>query len=69
MAVRVLPDHCARAPHGERLVALGATVEHRFVDHTWLLDPEGNDFCVTDTSGPRAALGRGDEREGLGAGG
>jgi hypothetical protein len=32
----------------ERLVGLGATVEGRFADHTWMLDPEGNDFCVTD---------------------
>ena len=32
----------------ERLVALGATVRERFDDHTWMLDPEGNDFCVTD---------------------
>jgi hypothetical protein len=33
----------------ERLVELGATVKQEFDDHTWLLDPEGNDFCVTDT--------------------
>lgn len=32
----------------ERLVGLGATVKERFDDHTWMLDPEGNDFCVTD---------------------
>lgn len=32
----------------ERLVALGATVRERFDDHTWMLDPDGNDFCVTD---------------------
>lgn len=32
----------------ERLVKLGATVKQEFDDHTWLLDPEGNDFCVTD---------------------
>ena len=31
-----------------RLVALGATVKQRFDDHTWMLDPEGNDFCVTN---------------------
>ena len=30
-----------------RLVALGATVVERFETHTWLQDPEGNDFCVT----------------------
>ncbi len=34
----------------ERLVVIGATVKDRFVGHTWLLDPEGNDFCVTDPS-------------------
>jgi hypothetical protein len=32
----------------ERLVQLGATVKERFDGHTWMLDPEGNDFCVTD---------------------
>jgi hypothetical protein len=33
-----------------RLVRLGATVKERFDDHTWMLDPEGNDFCVIDNS-------------------
>lgn len=32
----------------ERLVGLGARVKERFGDHTWMLDPEGNDFCVAD---------------------
>ena len=32
----------------ERLVDLGATVVRSFEGHTWLRDPEGNDFCVTD---------------------
>lgn len=32
----------------QRLVALGAQVRERFDRHTWMLDPEGNDFCVTD---------------------
>lgn len=32
----------------ERLIRLGARVQHDFADHTWLIDPEGNDFCVTD---------------------
>lgn len=32
----------------ERLLALGATVREVFEDHTWMRDPEGNDFCVTD---------------------
>lgn len=38
----------SRASEVERLVALGATVKQVFDDHTWLLDPEGNDFCVVD---------------------
>ncbi|HTZ94095.1 MAG TPA: VOC family protein [Streptosporangiaceae bacterium] len=40
-----------RAPHTmdsevERLQAEGATVAERFDDHTIMLDPEGNVFCV-----------------------
>jgi hypothetical protein len=31
-----------------RLVALGASVREDFEAHTWMQDPEGNDFCVTD---------------------
>ena len=31
-----------------RLVGLGATVVETFDAHTWLRDPEGNDFCLTD---------------------
>jgi len=31
-----------------RLVELGASVRERFDGHTWMLDPEGNDFCITD---------------------
>lgn len=31
-----------------RLVDLGATVVETFDAHTWLRDPEGNDFCLTD---------------------
>ena len=38
----------SRKSEVERLVTLGATVKQEFDDHTWLLDPEGNDFCVTD---------------------
>lgn len=38
----------SRKPEVERLVRLGATVKQEFDDHSWLLDPEGNDFCVTD---------------------
>jgi Glyoxalase-like domain len=39
------PDHDVEA---ERLVHLGATVKERFGEHTWMRDPEGNDFCVTN---------------------
>lgn len=38
----------SRKSEVERLVRLGATIKQEFNDHTWLLDPEGNDFCVTD---------------------
>jgi hypothetical protein len=31
-----------------RLVALGASIRERFGSHTWMRDPEGNDFCLTD---------------------
>lgn len=39
-----------RATEVRRLVELGATVREELDDHTWMLDPEGNDFCVTDVS-------------------
>jgi hypothetical protein len=32
-----------------RLISLGASVAETFGSHTWMRDPEGNDFCVTDT--------------------
>jgi hypothetical protein len=31
-----------------RLVSLGASVAERFATHTWMRDPQGNDFCVID---------------------
>ena len=31
-----------------RLIALGASVRQELPAHTWMLDPEGNDFCITD---------------------
>jgi hypothetical protein len=31
-----------------RLVDLGASIKERFATHTWMRDPEGNDFCVVD---------------------
>lgn len=32
----------------QRLVELGASIEQTFETHTWMRDPEGNDFCVVD---------------------
>jgi hypothetical protein len=31
-----------------RLVALGASIKEAFETHTWMRDPEGNDFCIFD---------------------
>lgn len=31
-----------------RLIALGAVVERELEAHTWMRDPEGNDFCIVD---------------------
>jgi len=31
-----------------RLVSLGASIVQEFDAHTWMRDPEGNDFCLTD---------------------
>ena len=44
------PDLQADDRHAEvaRLIALGASVKEQFESHTWMRDPEGNDFCVTD---------------------
>jgi hypothetical protein len=39
------PDRRAEV---DRLVGLGATVVASFDRHTWMRDPAGNDFCVTD---------------------
>lgn len=38
-----------RAREIERLTHLGASVKEAFDTHTWMRDPEGNDFCVVDT--------------------
>lgn len=38
-----------------RLTTLGAVVKERFDGHTWMVDPEGNDFCVTDRVAARPA--------------
>ncbi len=37
-----------RAGETIRLIALGASVVQDFDTHTWMRDPEGNDFCLTD---------------------
>ena len=37
-----------RADDVDRLTSLGASVVETFESHTWLRDPEGNDFCLTD---------------------
>ena len=31
-----------------RLVSLGASIVQEFDTHTWMRDPEENDFCLTD---------------------
>jgi hypothetical protein len=36
----------------DRLVEAGASVHEVFEHHTWLRDPEDNDFCVTDLRDP-----------------
>jgi hypothetical protein len=46
--VHVDLDSADRAGEVTRLAALGAEVVEVFDAHTWLRDPEGNDFCVTD---------------------
>lgn len=37
-----------RSLERDRLVSLGASIVHEFDRHTWMRDPEGNDFCITD---------------------
>jgi len=37
-----------RAHDRDDLVALGASIVEEFEHHTWMRDPEGNDFCITD---------------------
>jgi len=32
----------------DRLVSLGASIVQEFDGHTWMRDPEGNDFCIAD---------------------
>ena len=35
-----------RRAEADRLIALGASVGAEFDDHTLMLDPEGNEFCL-----------------------
>ena len=37
-----------RAHDRDHLVTLGASIVEEFEHHTWMRDPEGNDFCITD---------------------
>jgi len=37
-----------RAAEVDRLTSLGASVVGTYESSTWLRDPEGNDFCITD---------------------
>jgi len=37
-----------RASEIERLIQLGARRQQDFSRHTWMIDPEGNDFCIAD---------------------
>lgn len=37
-----------RGAEVRRLVGLGASIRQQFEMHTWMRDPEGNDFCVVD---------------------
>ncbi len=37
-----------------RLEQLGAVVRNVYEDHTTMLDPEGNEFCITDPRPPTA---------------
>ena len=44
-----------RVAEVQRLEDIGATTVSEFVSHTWMRDPEGNDFCIVDTSDNRGA--------------
>lgn len=37
-----------RAHDRDHLVALGISIVQEFEHHTWMRDPEGSDFCITD---------------------
>ena len=37
-----------RLEERDRLVSLGASIVQEFDRHTWMRDPEGNDFCIVD---------------------
>jgi hypothetical protein len=42
-------DATDRPAEVRRLCELGASVVQDFDSHTWMRDPEGNDFCVNDS--------------------
>ena len=46
------PDRPAEV---RRLQELGATVREQHDEHTWMLDPAGNDFCLVDERDARDA--------------
>ena len=50
----LLPSGAPRAAEVERLLALGARIRDEHDNHTVMLDPEGNQFCIGDwrTSAP-----------------
>lgn len=43
----IVAEHLRRAEEVRRLLVLGAVIVEQFDGHTWMTDPEGNDFCVT----------------------
>ena len=45
-----------RAKERDFLVSLGASIVQEFDRHTWMQDPEGNDFCLTDASQRTASV-------------
>jgi hypothetical protein len=41
-------DTTNRSAETARLMSLGASIVREFDTHTWMRDPEYNDFCLTD---------------------
>ena len=38
-----------RAHETTHFISLGASIVEQFDNHTWIRDPAGNDFCLTDS--------------------